>query len=428
MEPRSDLQPEPLPLVAAACGEAYSTHPRRGQPGVSARYCEACRHERRRDGQLRRWQRERAQRPELESRPCAWVGCCAGADGERAEVPGYRRYCCHAHYVADRRGPRPAQRRGREIRCGCRAARHTHVKGVCGVPLGYVRLSRVHRSRRHYCESCRRDLPWRWGRRTGPPHYCASCGRPVSAKRVTRCRECYLGSPRFPYRHRFDKQVAELSTVGRSQRQIAAILEISRSSASRIERRLAVPALAREALQATHPGLGTLAGFHYHERRQEPVCPACRAAHRAYLRQRHHGRRTGQRGAGRTPPLPEIVATYGPLGRPPQPIVHGTAAGYAAHRRHGEEPCLACQAAWRAGNARRRALRRAQQRPARIGRPPIEVEPTIVGRVLLERASGRSYGAIAAGLTTDGVAPPGLAVRWYAMTVRTIEQRAKNLQ
>ncbi|MFI5259594.1 MAG: hypothetical protein ACHQ01_08310 [Candidatus Limnocylindrales bacterium] len=56
------------------------------------------------------------------------------------------------------------------------------------------------------------------------------------------------------------------------------------------------------------------------------------------------------------------------------------------------------------------------------------MEPTIVGRVLLERSSGRSYGAIAAGLTTDGVAPPGLAVRWYAMTVRTIEQRAKNLQ
>jgi hypothetical protein len=104
------------------------------------------------------------------------------------------------------------------------------------------------------------------------------------------------------------------------------------------------------------------------------------------------------------------------------------AAGYAAHRRRGEEPCVACRAAWRAGNARRRALHRAQQPPARIGRPPIEVEPTVVARVLLERASGRSYGAIAAGFTADGVAPPGRAVRWYAMTVRTIEERAKNLK
>jgi hypothetical protein len=55
------------------------------------------------------------------------------------------------------------------------------------------------------------------------------------------------------------------------------------------------------------------------------------------------------------------------------------------------------------------------------------VEPTIVARVLVERASGRSFAAIAAGFTADGVAPPGRAVRWYSMTVRTIEERAKNL-
>jgi hypothetical protein len=46
----------------------------------------------------------------------------------------------------------------------------------------------------------------------------------------------------------------------------------------------------------------------------------------------------------------------------------------------------------------------------------------------VERASGRSYGAIAAGFTKDGVAPPGLARHWYAATVKTIEQRAKNLK
>ena len=264
MEPGLELEPRPLPLVAAVCccgvrdhghgvpcGEAYSTHPRRGPVKVSARYCEACRHERRRDGQLRRWKNERAQRPELEPRACAWAGCCAGLDGRRAQVPGYRRYCCHAHYAADRRGPRPAQRRGREVRCGCRAARHAHPGGVCRAPLGYLRLSRVHRPRRHYCESCRRDLPWRWGRRTEPPSYCASCGGPVSANGVTRCRRCYLGSPRSPYRHRFDRKVALLQAAGRSQRQIAAILWISRSSASRIERRLAAPAPAREPLRAT---------------------------------------------------------------------------------------------------------------------------------------------------------------------------------
>src|SRR5271157_6215573 len=97
MEPTPDFEPAPGRLVEASCrcgdvrhghprpcGEAYMAHPRRGQPGVSARYCEACRHERRRYGQLRRWAGERARRPELEPRPCAWVGCHAGADGERA--------------------------------------------------------------------------------------------------------------------------------------------------------------------------------------------------------------------------------------------------------------------------------------------------------------------------------------------------------
>jgi len=221
--------------------------------------------------------------------------------------------------------------------------------------------------------------------------------------------------------------VAALAAAGQLQRQIAASLDISRSSASRIERRLTDPVPAPKPVRTTHPGLGTLAGFHYHERRQEPACPACLAAQQAYLRERHHGRLTGQSGAGRTPPLPEIAATYRTLGRPPQPIVHGTAAGYAAHRRRGEEPCVMCRDVRRQRTVQRRAERLSQRAPAHIGRPPIKVEPATTARVLAERAAGRSYAAIAADLARDGLATPGLALRWYAGTVRTIEQRAKNI-
>jgi hypothetical protein len=56
------------------------------------------------------------------------------------------------------------------------------------------------------------------------------------------------------------------------------------------------------------------------------------------------------------------------------------------------------------------------------------MEPAIVTRVLAERTAGRSYAAIAAGLTADGVVTPGQAAHWYPMTVRTIEQRAKDLK
>lgn len=65
-------------------------------------------------------------------------------------------------------------------------------------------------------------------------------------------------------------------------------------------------------------------------------------------RERHRGFQVGD-------PLPAValrVRGASPvrsvpvkIGRPRQPIVHGTTAGYAAHRRRGEPTCDACKAA-----------------------------------------------------------------------------------
>lgn len=50
-----------------------------------------------------------------------------------------------------------------------------------------------------------------------------------------------------------------------------------------------------------------------------------------------------------------------PVAVRPRPIAHGTPAGYALHRRRGEDPCRQCREAHNARNAEGRARRRAQR-------------------------------------------------------------------
>lgn len=242
---------------------------------------------------------------------------------------------------------------------------------------------------------------------------------------MTRCLACrQLERERGSYRHERDGKVLDLFAAGWSHRQIARELPIARATVDRIRARLGVPPRSAPPIEPTHPGVGTMEGFQYHERHKEALCPACHTAHDAYLRDRDHGRKEGRPGAGRQPPSAATRADYRPLGRPRQPIVHGTAAGYSAHRKQHEAQCDACLAARRAANRRYAAKTRAARPPARLGRPAIFIAPEIVTRVLTERSVGQSYAVIAAGFMADGIPPPGTAKRWYPGTVRTIEMRA----
>lgn len=132
--------------------------------------------------------------------------------------------------------------------------------------------------------------------------------------------------------------------AGRRRADIAGALMIARSTVTRIAQRLLLPGGGRVAKPSGHPGVGTLDGYHWHHRLGQPACPACQAAERAYARARHAGRREGRGGEGRHPAPASISSTYKRLGRPPEPIRHGTNAGYSAHRRRGERPCSACLA------------------------------------------------------------------------------------
>jgi hypothetical protein len=62
-------------------------------------------------------------------------------------------------------------------------------------------------------------------------------------------------------------------------------------------------------------------------------------------------------------------------------------------------------------------------RRRQAGRPP-SLPKAVVGRVRLEHARGRSMGAIARGLTADGVATAHGGRRWWPSTVRAVLVRA----
>lgn len=59
-----------------------------------------------------------------------------------------------------------------------------------------------------------------------------------------------------------------------------------------------------------------------------------------------------------------------------------------------------------------------------IGRPRL-VSPDITRRIVIERDSGRSFGDIAADLSTSGVLSPAGKLAWQASTVRRIYARAQ---
>jgi len=72
------------------------------------------------------------------------------------------------------------------------------------------------------------------------------------------------------------------------------------------------------------------------------------------------------------------------------------------------------------GDRTRAALRAAKAKGAKLGRRA-NVAPETVRLIRVLRESGRSYGAIAAALTTEGV-PTAQGGRWHAATIKKIHE------
>jgi DNA invertase Pin-like site-specific DNA recombinase len=76
------------------------------------------------------------------------------------------------------------------------------------------------------------------------------------------------------------------------------------------------------------------------------------------------------------------------------------------------------------GERTRAALAIRRRVGVRLGRPPL-IDREIRARVVAERAAGRTFRAIAAGLTADGVPTVRGGARWHPETVRKIVRRAQ---
>jgi len=93
-------------------------------------------------------------------------------------------------------------------------------------------------------------------------------------------------------------------------------------------------------------------------------CSRAEACLQAELAAMRAGARTMGVHGGTTPPEraaivdPTVEVRDGRRRRQPQPVRHGEVAGYAAHRRRGEQPCDECRAAVAAYNAAYQAKRR----------------------------------------------------------------------
>lgn len=88
---------------------------------------------------------------------------------------------------------------------------------------------------------------------------------------------------------------------------------------------------------------GTNGGYLAHLRRGQEACDDCRTAHTASRAARKRAQAESKQ--------------IGPIGRPRQPIKHGTYGGYRQHLRRGEKPCEDCRRG--ANKARAEQLQRA---------------------------------------------------------------------
>jgi hypothetical protein len=81
---------------------------------------------------------------------------------------------------------------------------------------------------------------------------------------------------------------------------------------------------------------------------------------------------------------------------------HGTEGAYKRHRRHDETPCELCRKAWREGEARRRAARKARR--GNIGEMRLYVGRLRDELAQAERALAEAEGQPAAGSATGSAA------------------------
>ncbi len=327
----------------AGCARCGAPVESRDRKKVRARYCGTCRRERQREGQLARWAATRRDKPGERPRRCALPGC--------AElVPSRRRYCSTAHYHQDRRG-QEGVRRGAAVFCN-----------DCGKEIGYLRPSRIRRSRRHRCPDCLAD--WRRSQPPQPkvPSYGIICGHVVSKPGVLRCQRCErTRKHRGPYQTEAARRVLAVQKTfpasGRkiTMREWAHQAEVSVQTLYNVLERLErVGRFGRTKLPAepaSHPGIGTPAGFRWHRTRRETPCLPCRKAERERARRRYHERK-----AGIAPPPRSSAARC------------GTISGAVRHRRRREPLCDDCRAVEREYESfRRRRAGMAPRRPAAHG-------------------------------------------------------------
>ena len=313
----------------ADCGAAVASRDKKRR----ARFCDDCRTRRRRDGQLRRWERDRRLEPRLRKGVCAWDGCRLGLGGRPAVVPARRRYCCLAHYHAARTG-QPGRRTGRVVSCD-----------VCAQPIGYMRPSRVRRARRHYCAAHIGDY-----RRANPPrprtrYYGIVCGHEVSKPGNLRCRKCYSSlASRGGYETEAMRRIAEVEATFTKGRRVITNEEWARranvslsSLYGELARRKTRRAPKPPRDPAPHDHAGTAVGYRQHIKCGETPCADCRNGNRRRRRERYRERKLG------LPPAKRVDAAR-----------CGTLSGYRAHRRRHEEACPDCRAAERAYSEQRR--------------------------------------------------------------------------
>ncbi len=258
---------------------------------------------------------------------------------------------------AQRRDRARKERKGKEKTCDCRLRAHPHP-GRCGAGLGdraYRPPSRLKRERHNICKRCLPD--WRAAQMLRARGVVAlgACGHPVKDPRSVLCPKCDNANrtPRADLQ-RLDEALDRLRDRGANISARALEKEAGEGvgwyAANAYLKRIKagephVPAYKRS------DDLDHEASEYNHKlhRQKGETCGPCQSKYNAAHKERARDRKAGKRRDGRR-----------------LPIRHGTNAGWQAHKRRGEQPCVECEAAHHQDN-RERGRRRIQA--AQEGRP-----------------------------------------------------------
>jgi hypothetical protein len=104
---------------------------------------------------------------------------------------------------------------------------------------------------------------------------------------------------------------------------------------------------------------GTIKGFHQHRDNRTSICDACRVAQKSYMDEQ------AKLALGNLPGMKEEAEQRRKIGRPISPIIHGSYSGYQKHLSRNIKMCAPCREAMR-------QYRQAQREngPDFVARPP----------------------------------------------------------